>query len=374
MRKEAQRDICGERGLISIFLPNLRGGGAERVCIDLARAFKSFGHDVEFVLNYADGDFLAEARREFPIFDLKTQNIRNALFPLSRYLTARKPSVLIANMWPLTSIAVVSRALSSSPTRLLLVEHTTASTFYASWGTIHNFVMRSLIKLTYRHAEYIAAVSAGAAQDMAKLSGLGSNNVSVLYNPIPRRRPPSTAEIGNAERVWQQPKGRRILAVGNIKREKNYPLLLKAFANMKFSDARLVVLGGGDWNDLERLASDLGISGRITFAGFHTDPSPFYATADVFVLTSDFEGFGNVIVEALSHGLSVVATDCPFGPSEILDAGRWGWLVPVGDFCALASSIEDAISSPRDPTILKKRAQDFSPELMAKKYIDLMGL
>ena len=140
-------------------------------------------------------------------------------------------------------------------------------------------------------------------------------------------------------------------------------------------DARLVLLGQGQNEAMLRaLADELGIADRVIFAGFHPDPSPFYATADLFVLSSDYEGFGNVIVEALSFGLPVVSTDCPSGPAEILGNGRWGRLVPVGDAAALAGAMREALASPVDREALKRRAADFSPEIAARKYLDLLGL
>ena len=125
---------------------------------------------------------------------------------------------------------------------------------------------------------------------------------------------------------------------------------------------------------LRALAGELGIADHVIFAGFHADPSPFYATADLFVLSSNHEGFGNVIVEALHFGLPVVSTDCPSGPAEILCSGRWGRLVPVGDADALARAMDEALGAAVDCEALKRRAADFSPEIAARKYLDLLGL
>ena len=125
---------------------------------------------------------------------------------------------------------------------------------------------------------------------------------------------------------------------------------------------------------LRALARTLGIADRVVFAGFHADPSPFYATADLFVLSSAYEGFGNVIVEALSFGVPVVSTDCPSGPAEILEDGRWGRLTPIGDAQALARAVDEALAEPVDRDALKRRAADFAPEIAARKYLDLLGL
>jgi glycosyltransferase involved in cell wall biosynthesis len=360
--------------IIAILLPNLEGGGAERVAVDLARALKILGYNVEFVLLNEIGEYLAEIKNEFYITDLGVKKIRLALMPLIRYLNHRKPDVLIANMWPLTTIAVLSRMLSLTKTILLLVDHVTLSKQYESIRKLSKLLMRLTILTTYRFADHVAAVSAGSARDTARLAGLSQGHVAVLHNPIAKRPQPTLDAIVAAEHLWNCPLRNRILTVGNLKEQKNHTLLLRAFAKISTFDARLMIVGSGDETILRKLVSDLGIKERVIFAGFQPDPSSFYATANLFVLSSDYEGFGNVIVEALSFGLPVVSTNCSHGPAEILDGGRWGWLVPVGDAVALKSTIEVALSMPVDTVALKRRAEDFAPDLVAKKYLKLLNL
>jgi glycosyltransferase involved in cell wall biosynthesis len=123
---------------------------------------------------------------------------------------------------------------------------------------------------------------------------------------------------------------------------------------------------------LRALAGELGLASQVIFAGFHSDPTPFYRTADLFVLSSDYEGFGNVIVEALACGTPVVSTDCPSGPAEIFENGLHGRLVPVRDAPALANAMREALSAPHDPAALKRRASDFAPSIAAKRYLELL--
>jgi len=361
--------------MISILLPDLRGGGAERVMIDLAREFAHLGHTVEFVLMQATGDFLAEAERDFTVVDLATLRTRKAPTTVARYLRNRKPDILIANMWPLTSAAVIGKAFSRQSCRLLLVEHCALTRQYASWGSLHTFFMSASMSATYRFADRIAAVSEGSAIDTARLARLPSDRLTVLHNPIPQKPMPSPEARAMADTLWACPQGQRTLTVGSLKDQKNHPLLLRAFAAMSRRDARLMLLGKGDNEaSLRALASDLGVSDRVIFAGFHADPSPFYATADLFALSSDYEGLPTVLIEALSFGVPVVSTDCPSGPSEILQGGRFGRLVPVGDAQALARAMDDALAAPADREALIHRAADFAPEIAARKYLDLMGL
>lgn len=361
--------------MISLLLPDLRGGGAERVMVDLAREFARLGQTVEFVLMQTTGDFLPEAQRDFAVFDLATPRTRNVPWPLARYMRDRKPYAVIANMWPLTSAAVIGKAFSLQPCRLLLVEHSTLTRQYAAWGALHTTLLSASMSATYRFADQVAAVSDGSATDTARLARVPPDRVTVLHNPIPQRPMPGPGARAMADTLWACPPGQRILTVGSLKDQKNHPLLLRAFEAMARPDARLMLLGqGANEGALRALASDLRIADRVIFAGFHADPSPFYATADLFVLSSDHEGFGNVIVEALSFGLPVVSTDCPSGPAEILQGGRFGRLVPVGDAHALARAMEEALAAPVDRDALIRRAADFAPEIAARKYLDLLGL
>ncbi len=360
--------------MISIAIPDFRGGGAERVVIDLAREFNNLGHIVEFILMNARGEFLDEARLDFSVVELGVQNIRQIPLPLAKYLNSRAPDVLIANMWPLTSAVVLARLLSKAKTRLLLVEHAVLSRQYASWGGMHNLAMRASMWLTYRMADRVAAVSDGAARDIARLAGLTDGLVEVLHNPIPRREKSSKQRLDWCDEFWGCAPGGRILTVGRLKEEKNHSLLIRAFSKLARNNARLMILGAGDAASLSRLASDSGVAGRVLFPGFHIDPSPFYQTADLFVLSSDYEGFGNVIVEALSFGVPVVSTDCEYGPDEILGHGRFGTLVPVRNPEALAAAMDCALNTPVDRSLLMNRADDFAPEIAARKYLRVLGL
>lgn len=361
--------------VIVFLLPDLRGGGAERVSLDLAREFARHGHEVEFALMRAEGDFMDQARAMFPIVDLKAPRVRQLPLALARYLRQRRPDAVIANMWPLTVAAVAGRGLSFSRPRLLLVEHSMLSCQYRSWGRLHAQALRLSMGIFYRGADVVGAVSRGAAEDAARLAFLPSGHVRVLHNPVHSRPTPSQMVLSEVDALWGCPAGSRILTVGNLKAVKNHSLLLRAFSGLARPEARLMLLGQGATEAaLRALAVELGISDRVIFAGFHADPSAFYHTADLFVLSSDYEGFGNVIVEALSCGLPVVSTDCPSGPAEILEDGRYGRLVPVGDEAALARAMDAALAEPADSEVLKRRAADFAPEIAAQRYLELMGM
>jgi glycosyltransferase involved in cell wall biosynthesis len=360
---------------ISILLPDLSAGGAERVNVNLAHEFARAGHEVEFVLMQACGEFLEEARASFSVVDLHTPRVRKVPFALARYLSNRRPDALLAAMWPLTVIAPVISRLFRHRSKVLVSEHNSLSIQYRDRSTIHWAVLRSSMAVGYRCADHCVGVSSGVAADIAALSGLCTKDFDVIYNPITPSPEPSPNVICDIDNLWAWPKGARIITVGSMKAQKNHPLLLRAFAQLSKPDVRLMFLGDGAARDaLVALAEELRVADRVIFAGFHRNPAPFYKTADLFVLSSNYEGFGNVIVEALFCGTPVVSTDCPSGPAEILDGGRFGRLVPVGDVDALASAIEAALDEPSDPKALSQRAAEFAPEIAARKYLNLLEL
>lgn len=359
---------------ITILLPDLHGGGAERVNLDLAYEFTRLGHSVSFVLMQATGEYLPEAHAQFMVHDLGVARARQVPFALARYLREHHPDALLVAMWPLTTIVPVAARLSGFRGHILVSEHNTLSVQYSNRGPAHRIALRASMALGYRFADARVGVSEGVVQDIAKLAHMPVELFSAIHNPVASRPAPGRETLATTEKLWGVREGRRILTVGSFKAQKNHPLLLHAFAKFaQPSGARLMFLGTGAGETMLRsMANQLGIADHVIFAGFHTDPTPFYMTANLFALSSDYEGFGNVIVEALACGTPVVSTDCPSGPAEILENGRLGTLVPVNDAAALAAAMGASLSSQHDTEALKRRAADFAPELAAERYLELL--
>lgn len=359
---------------ISILLPDLRPGGAERIRIVLAHEFLKRGHQVEFVLLKARGELLAEAEEHFKVVDLKCDRARALPVKLRRYLRDRRPDCLITAMWPLTAIApLVSRF--STKSKVLVSEHGILSAQYERWGPLHRLGLRLSTAIGYRLSSARVGVSGGVVDDIAALSFSNPSAFEVINNPVPPRPNPDAAAIAAADALWLNGSGKRIVSVGTLKEVKNHPLLLSAFAKLNQPDAQLMIVGDGALRpSLEQHAANLNIADRVIFAGYQPDPTPFYHIADLFVLSSNYEGFGNVIVEALSCGTPVVSTNCPSGPAEILEDGRWGTLTPVGDADALAAAMQSSLDKSHDTEALKRRAADFAPEIAARKYLQALGM
>ena len=358
---------------IAILVPDLRGGGAERVAVNLANSFAQRGYAVDMVLLSANGEFLADLLPGIRVVDLKVKRLRSALFPLVRYLRQSRPAALLASMWPLTVVALWARALALVPTRVVVAEHTTWSRDKISSSSWGRWKVGNTMHYGFPGADGIVTVSNGAADDLARFANLDPKAITVIYNPVVGdAKPPASAPLAPAG--WWTGPHRKVLAVGTLKLIKDYATLLHAFARLRQRvDARLLILGEGECRvALEAHARQLGIEASVFMPGFVKDTSPYYQQADLHVLSSTGEGLPTVIIEALAAGTPVVSTDCPSGPREILSDGQFGRLVPVGDAVALAAAMAESLEDTHDTAALKARAQDFSIDKAVDRYESLL--
>lgn len=359
--------------IISIVVPDLGGGGAERVAVNLANSFAQRGYAVDMVLLSATGQFLADLRPEIRVVDLQVKRLRNALLPLVRYLRQNKPTAVLACMWPLTIIALWARKLSRVPTRVVVAEHTTWSRSELLMRRGVGWQVRTSMHHVFPQADGIVAVSKGAADDLARFANLDRNAITVIYNPVVGAQKPAS-QVPLAPVGWWMGSHRRVLAVGKLTPTKDFATLLAAFAQVRQRvDARLLILGeGGGRPVLEAQVAALGIEANVFMPGFVSDPPSYYQHAHLHVLSSTGEGLPTVIIEALEAGTPVVSTDCPSGPREILSDGQFGRLVPVRDAVALATAMAESLAATHDTAALKARAQDFSIDKAVDRYEELL--
>lgn len=325
---------------LALLLPDLSGGGAERVALALIQGFIDRGHAVDLVLVNRRGPLLALVPPGVEVIDLAAPKLRHMILPLARYLRQRRPQALHAMMWPLPLIAVAARALARVDTRIIGSEHTTLSTM--PHGLRHR-VVRAITRAAYIRAHALVAVSAGVADDLSTFVGVPRASITVVHNPL--QLPVTLPDRMIAMDRWPV-STKRILAVGALKSEKNYPLLLRALAKARERmPVSLLILGDGPLREaLEVQVAQDGLGDMVVFAGFDTNPWPYYVAADLFVLSSDSEGLPTVLIEALHAGLPIVSTDCPSGPREILAEGEFGALSRCRDEDALAAAMIEAMS------------------------------
>ena len=234
-----------------------------------------------------------------------------------------------------------------------------------------------LARKIYRWADAIVAVSNGVADDVAREVGLDRNRIRTIYNPAITPDLASKAREPVHHRWFQPGATRVIISMGRLNVQKDYPTLLRAFKRLltQQQDLRLIILGEGEEREaLELLARELRIADYVDLAGFVSNPFAYMAKASVFVLSSAWEGLPMALVEAMACGTPVVSTDCPFGPKEILERGRYGPLVPIRDDEALAQAIKETLDNPLSSEILKNAATRFSVQKAAHDYLEAAGI
>jgi glycosyltransferase involved in cell wall biosynthesis len=360
-------------------LPSLQGGGAERVAVNLANDWKSRGFEVDFALMAKQGEFLSSVSAGIGMHDLGAARVRDVPWRLYLCFRKKKPDITLVHMWPLTSVAVLAWLLAGRPGKLFLCEHVGLTDHVQrDLSTPLGFV-KFVLRLSHRLASGVVAVSKGAAVDLAQLTGVPIENIQIIHNPVVSQQlepRPSRAESQQRYQLWGGTFKYYLITVGTLKKQKNHQLFLESFAHVCDElDAGLVILGeGSERASLEALIMKFGLNERVRLAGFHPDPTPWLRAADLFVLSSDFEGFANVVAESLACGTPVVSTACPHGPDEILQNGKHGVLVPVGDRVALANGIREALGRSWDPAALQQRALDFSIPKKSAEYLKLFGL
>ncbi len=359
---------------ITIILPDLGGGGAERLHVSLANDWVTMGFYVEFVLMRKEGALLNLLASGVTVKDLNVCRIRDVISPLVAHLRISRPQVVLAAMWPLTSAVVFSWMLSGRFGKLFLSDHEILSLSYIGQRRAKSFFVRNLIRFTYPLASGVVAVSRGVKEDLCLLGNLSTNKVRVIYNAAATDISSQRESTVVQDKLWGAGFDRHILAVGRLSAEKDHATLIRAFSMLPTEiNAKLIILGEGPLRaELEALVAQLDLGARVSFPGFTTDPFLWFRSADLFVLSSRWEGFGNVIVEAMACGLPVISTNCPSGPAEILEEGRYGELVPVQDPVSMADAMVRNLNLTHNREALMRRAQDFSVRKISDQYLAYM--
>lgn len=359
-------------GRIALFFPHLGGRGANRVFLNLANGFVAAGESVDLVLAEAKGELLSKVSSRVCMVDLKSpRGVLRSLPAYSRYLRKERPEILLTAMDYVNVLSVMVRAVSSRRTRLFVSCHNSLlnSTRNSPW--LRDRLLPTMVRLTYRHASGVVAVSSGVADTLARVAAIPRNTVRVIYNPvvIPGFEEDARAQLSHPWFAAGQPPV--VLGVGSLTEQKDFPTLVRAFAQARRKrELRLVILGEGERRgELESLASSLGVACDVALPGWVANPYPYMSRAGVFVLSSRWEGFGLVLAEALACGTPVVSTDCPSGPSEILEGGKYGALVSPQDPESMARAVLHALECRPDPSMLRARGFEFSLDKVVGQYL-----
>ena len=358
---------------ISIVITSLYPGGMEKVCISLANQFIARGYVVDLVVLKQQDSLSCEVPEALATNFLNVSRLRSSFYPLMRYLRLQSPDFVIAAQWPLTWVVYFAAIAARFRGRVILSEHISLenSPFVKR---IHRLAFKFFGKLIYSRAHAVIAVSHGVAQSIENLTGLPINRITTIYNPVLDECHISEDIVTYPFLDWWESGGTKILAAGRLADQKNYSLLIQSFAKLPNTlDAKLLILGEGpERRKLENMIVQLGMQDRIKMPGHVKSVSGFYNIADIFVLSSNYEGLGNVIVEALNAKCKIVSTDCPFGPREILRDGRYGWLTKVGDIDGLTKGLEAAATGAPTEFASKEWLSQFSVGFAAQRYVEIM--
>ncbi|HEY9888469.1 MAG TPA: glycosyltransferase, partial [Candidatus Obscuribacterales bacterium] len=298
-----------------------------------------------------------------------------ALPKLVAYLKECCPPVLMSATHYINEIALLAKRLALVPTRIVVTEHTFLSQEVKLTEQVSSRLVPLTVKALYGLADEVIAVSHGVAQDLESFMLNHRKPIQVIYNSVvtPAMYDQAQQPI---DHPWFHTKDQPVvIGGGRFVRQKDFATLLRAFAQLRDRQpAHLVLLGDGREREaLQQLAIALGIEADVWFPGFVDNPYPFLAQADVFALSSAWEGLPTVLIEALALGVAIVSTDCPSGPAEILRQGEYGHLVPVGDAPALATAMAAVLAGDRRPAP-RAWVQQFTPAVVIQKYIDATGL
>ncbi len=361
---------------IAVFIPSLRGGGVERNMLNLTRGMADAGYAVDLVLVSAEGPFLKMVDERVRVVDLKSARVISALPKLIRYLKDARPEALLSGMGHANIIAVIARRLAGAHCRLVVSEHTMISVFAGVAGTPLTKTIPVLSRWFYPRADGVVAVSEDVGRDLRKASGLPGDLITVIPNPVVT--PDLVEELARRanHHFFDAGSPPVILGVGRLSPEKGFDVLIRAFGLLlETTDARLLIVGEGEERPgLEALAAELQLSDKVELPGFVDSVPSYISQAAVVVMPSRIEGFGNALVEAMAGGIPVVATDCPGGPSDILDQGKYGPLVPSDDPGALAAGIEKAMGDPIPADVLKTRAAEYTLDRVVVRYLEVLGV
>lgn len=358
---------------------SLRGGGAERVFTLMANALAARGHQVTLFTWNAEGP---NAQLLSPDVELVTLGMPiygegygkpatlRGIARSARFFAKHQPDAVFSAPEFANLAMAIALSLSGNKAKFFPSFHAAAGLPSNDLGAKLAIVLSRLVR---SRASRAIAVSEGVGRDL-EARGFPPSQIAVINNPLPTQLPPTGATYPWQAELADLGDGPVIATAGRLVPVKDHHTLIAAFAMLRSRrPARLVIFGEGPLEgELRAQAAALGVSQSVLLPGYVNDPSACYRAADLFVLSSTSEGFGNVLIEAMAEGVPAVSTDAPHGPREILADGLFGSLVPVGNAAALADAMEQTLDSPVAPQRLRERAGDFGIGLIADRYEALL--
>lgn len=358
---------------VALFLPSMRGGGAERVMMNLARDFDGRGLKVDLVLANAEGPYLKEVPQSVRVIDLRSPRVLHSLLRLVGYLRRERPDAMLSTMSNANVVALLARKLSCARVRVVVREANSLRLGESIRKHPRNRFIPLLRKWLYPSANGVVVLSASMANEVENELGREKAKITIIPNAANAKELEAKAKK-NVDHPWLHDDSKHypvVLAVGRLNAQKDFATLLHAFAELQTTQpSRLIILGEGEERTyLEELACQLGVADHVDMPGFISNPYAYMKRADVVVSSSRWEGSPNVVIEAISLGCHVVATDCPGGSRELLGNNKRGLLVSAGDSSGIAHAIGVTL---RHDFRGKQNLPCVDIYAMEEKYLDLL--
>ena len=362
---------------LAIFVATSGHSGVDRVVRNLAPAIAARGIAVDVLRVRGHGPQLDEDPNPLlRVVELEAAHAYTAFFPLVRYLRRERPDALLTDKDRVNRIAILAHRLARSGARLVVRTGTTVSVNLAGRKPMDRRINLWSMRYLYRLADAIVLPSRGAGDDFAATVGTAHKRVTVCPSPIATPALYARAREPLDPAILPGGDGPLLVGIGELSARKDYATALRAFAALDPGrGARLLILGEGRKRaELEALAHELGVADRVSLPGFVANPYPALANADVFVHAARLEGSPVAVMEAVALGRPVVSTDCPSGPHEILDGGRIGRLVAIGDHEAMGRALAAMLDEPPPSETIRAGAAAFTVEASTDAYLDALGL
>ncbi len=361
---------------IAIYIDSLQGYGADKTLLKIAEGLAAIGLEVDLVTAKKADQVDSQINSAVNLFDLKSSrfNVIKNVVGLTTYLIKQQPTILFSSIHfnNITSVFAIALArLAGVKSKLVVRQANSLEYQLKGYPFPIGILMYPLLRLAYKKADLIISPSKGLISDLTEFMKAEESKIELIYNPTVTEDIYQKAEQKTNHPWFEQKSFPIILGAGRLKPQKDFITLIKAFARVKqdFQDAKLVILGeGGQRQELENLVTQLGLKADVDLIGFQKNPYAFIAKADVFVLSSIYEGLPNILIEALALKKKIVATNCPSGPAEILKFGEYGSLLPISSPFLLESAIAKALEKQSVEWSDSDPAQDFEQLKQVEKY------
>ena len=361
---------------VTFLMTTLGDGGIGKMRVHLTREIANRGIPVDMLLGKTEGPYVERLDTRMGVYHLGTSHGLWSIPKIARYLAKQRPYAVVAEKLRVNVALLRAMRIARVSSRVVASIHGVLSHKLDLEGlsekkrrTKHRLVARY-----YPRNDAFVTVSRGIADDLIQHFSIPRDKVHVVSNPavteelhqLAAERPAHPWLIAKDVPV--------ILGVGRLEPQKDFATLIKAFAGLRARQAcRLIILGEGEQRPhLEALIETLGIGDDVALPGYAINPYSAMANADLFVLSSQWEGSPNVVTEALAVGVPVVSTDCPGRPSETLQNGRYGPLVPVGDVEKLTEAMAKTLADPFPAQVLKEAVIKYTPPHCADGYLRAM--